>query len=61
MYMDGDWAKAELQEQGYEIDEDFGMVTVGENAFVYLVDSFALPKGSEHRDAALALLATVGR
>ncbi|XXX77553.1 ABC transporter substrate-binding protein [Sorangium sp. So ce134] len=60
MTMAGDWAKAELQAQGYALDEDFGMVTVGEGAFVYLVESFALPKGSERRDAALALLATMG-
>ncbi|WP_433932795.1 ABC transporter substrate-binding protein [Sorangium cellulosum] len=60
MVMDGDWAKAEFQARGYALDEDFGMVTVGEGAFVYVVDSFVVPRGAAHRDAALDLLATMG-
>ncbi|XXT20328.1 extracellular solute-binding protein [Sorangium sp. So ce429] len=60
MYMDGDWVKAEFQARGYTLDEDFGMVTVGEDAFVYVVDTFVLPRGASHRGAALDLLATMG-
>ncbi|KYF71125.1 ABC transporter substrate-binding protein [Sorangium cellulosum] len=60
MVMDGDWAKAEFQARGYALGEDFGMVTVGEDAFVYVVDTFVLPRGAVHRDAALELLATMG-
>ncbi|WP_438026684.1 ABC transporter substrate-binding protein [Sorangium sp. So ce233] len=60
MYMDGDWVKAEFQARGYALDEDFGMVTVGDDAFVYVVDTFVLPRGALHRGAALDLLATMG-
>ncbi|XXX77551.1 ABC transporter substrate-binding protein [Sorangium sp. So ce134] len=60
MYMDGDWVKAEFQARGYALDEDFGMVTVGEGAFVYVVDTFVLPRGALHRAPALDLLATMG-
>ncbi|MGK3967409.1 ABC transporter substrate-binding protein [Sorangium sp. So ce118] len=61
MFMDGDRVKAELQAQGYEYGVDFGMVAVGgDSAFVYVDDSFALPRGAPHREPALALLATMG-
>ncbi|XYH98721.1 ABC transporter substrate-binding protein [Sorangium sp. So ce1128] len=61
MVMDGDRVKAELQAQGYEYDVDFGMVAVGgDNTFVYVDDSFVLPRGAPHREPTLDLLATMG-
>ncbi|XXT20329.1 ABC transporter substrate-binding protein [Sorangium sp. So ce429] len=61
MFMDGDRVKAELQAQGYEYGVDFGMVAVGgDSTFVYVDDSFVLPRGAPHREPALALLATMG-
>lgn len=58
----GDWAKGQLQADGYEPGEDFGQVpfpgTVG--TFVFTSDSFPLPKGAPNRKRAIELLTTFG-
>lgn len=60
MHFNGDWAKGEFLYNKQTVDIDFGQVTVGKGVFVYVIDSFVLPQGAPNREAAVALLETMG-
>jgi glucose/mannose transport system substrate-binding protein len=60
MHMNGDWVKGELDARGYKMDVDYGMLTLGADAFVYVTDSFVLPRGAPNREAVRDLLSTMG-
>jgi glucose/mannose transport system substrate-binding protein len=54
----GDWAEGYLKTLGGTPGKSFGWVPLGNN-FMVITDTFGLPKGSPHRKAALAWLATI--
>ncbi|MFZ1399737.1 MAG: ABC transporter substrate-binding protein, partial [Candidatus Promineifilaceae bacterium] len=58
----GDWAEGYFREIGFEPNTGYGWAAVpgtGGN-FQFLSDSFVLPKGAPHRDAAIAWLTVAG-
>ncbi len=58
----GDWAEGYFREIGFEPNSGYGWAPVpgtGGN-FPFLSDSFVLPKGAPHRDAAIAWLTVAG-
>jgi glucose/mannose transport system substrate-binding protein len=58
----GDWAEGFFREVGFEPNTGYGWAPVpgtGGN-FQFLSDSFVLPKGAPHRDAAIAWLTVAG-
>ena len=57
----GDWAEGYFKELGKEPKTDFGWAPVPGSvvSFQFLSDSFVLPKGAPHRDAAIAWLTVV--
>ena len=58
----GDWAEGYFREIGFEPNTGYGWAAVpgtGGN-FQFLSDSFVLPKGAPHRDAAIAWLTGAG-
>ncbi len=58
----GDWAEGYFREIGFEPNDGYGWAAVpgtGGN-FQFLSDSFVLPKGAPHRDAAIAWLTVAG-
>ncbi|MCB8926521.1 MAG: carbohydrate ABC transporter substrate-binding protein [Ardenticatenaceae bacterium] len=58
----GDWAEGYFREIGFEPNSGYGWAAVpgtGGN-FQFLSDSFVLPKGAPHRDAAIAWLTVAG-
>ncbi|MCB0043839.1 MAG: carbohydrate ABC transporter substrate-binding protein [Caldilineaceae bacterium] len=58
----GDWAEGYFREIGMAPQEDYGWTPVpGSNGnFQFLSDSFVLPVGAPHRDAAIAWLTVAG-
>ena len=58
----GDWAEGYFREIGFEPNTGYGWTPVpGTNGnFQFLSDSFVLPKGAPHRDAAIAWLTVAG-
>ncbi|MFQ5419256.1 MAG: ABC transporter substrate-binding protein [Anaerolineae bacterium] len=58
----GDWAEGFFREIGYEPNDGYGWTPVpGTNGnFQFLSDSFVLPVGAPHRDAAVAWLTVAG-
>lgn len=58
----GDWAEGFFKELGLTPREDFGWAPVPgtEGTFQFLSDSFVLPKGAPHREAAIAWLKVAG-
>lgn len=58
----GDWAEGYFREIGFEPNTGYGWAPVpGTNGnFQFLSDSFVLPKGAPHRDAAIAWLTVAG-
>ncbi len=58
----GDWVDAFYKANGAKPVTDYGWVAAPgtDGRFLWLSDSFALPKGAPHRDAALAWLQTAG-
>lgn len=58
----GDWANGEYKSQGAKPNIDYGWAPAPstDGTFMWLSDSFALPKGSSHHDAVLAWLKAVG-
>jgi glucose/mannose transport system substrate-binding protein len=61
MMFHGDWAKGYFVQLGWRPGIDFGVVAAPGTAglFLYLTDSFAVPKGAVNRSGAHDLLATV--
>ncbi len=58
----GDWAEGYFKELGKEPNVDFGWAPTPGSAgtFQFLSDSFVLPTGAPHRDAAIAWLTVAG-
>jgi len=58
----GDWAEGFFREIGYEPNDGYGWAPVPGTAgkFQFLSDSFVLPVGAPHRDAAIAWLTVAG-
>ncbi|MBK8906273.1 MAG: carbohydrate ABC transporter substrate-binding protein [Anaerolineaceae bacterium] len=58
----GDWAEGYFREIGFEPNTGYGWAPVPGTAgnFQFLSDSFVLPKGAPHRDAAIAWLTVAG-
>lgn len=54
----GDWAEGYFKTLGGTPGKSFGWVPLGNN-FMVITDSFGLPKGSPHRQGAMAWLATI--
>lgn len=58
----GDWAEGYFREIGFEPNTGYGWAAVPgtDGNFQFLSDSFVLPKGAPHRDAAIAWLTVAG-
>ncbi len=58
----GDWTEGYFINKGAKPNEDFGWVAAPDTdgTFMWLSDSFGLPKGAPHRDNAIAWLKVVG-
>lgn len=58
----GDWAEGYFINKGAQPDVDFGWVAAPgtDGVFMWLSDSFGLPRGAPHRDNAIAWLKVVG-
>jgi glucose/mannose transport system substrate-binding protein len=58
----GDWAKGFFVSNGLQPDVDFGQAALpgAKGVFVFITDTFALPKGALNRQAALDFLTLVG-
>ena len=58
----GDWAEGFFREIGFEPNSGYGWAAVPSTGgnFQFLSDSFVLPKGAPHRDAAVAWLTVAG-
>lgn len=58
----GDWVNGDYKSQNAKANVDFAWVPAPgtEDTFMWLSDSFALPKGAPHRDAVLVFLKTAG-
>ena len=58
----GDWAEGYFREIGFEPNSGYGWAAVPgtDGNFQFLSDSFVLPKGAPHRDAAIAWLTVAG-
>lgn len=54
----GDWAEGYFKTLGGVPGKSFGWVPLGNN-FMVITDSFGLPKGTPHRQGAMAWLATI--
>jgi glucose/mannose transport system substrate-binding protein len=62
MTLGGDWTKGYLERRGCLEGEHFGLTASPgtENAFVFTIDTFGLPRGAPHRDGAIELLRIFG-
>jgi glucose/mannose transport system substrate-binding protein len=62
MMLMGDWCKAYLVQENMKEGTDFGVVTAPDTAgsFIFITDTFGLPKGAAHRDNAIQLLTILG-
>jgi glucose/mannose transport system substrate-binding protein len=60
MFLHGDWAKAYLVHLGWRPDIDFGVVAAPgtSDMFLYVIDSFAIPKGAANLRGAQDFLTT---
>lgn len=58
MHIMGDWAEGYFVSKGYTPDEEFGWLPSPDTdgIFIMLSDSFGLPRGAPHRDAAIKWL-----
>lgn len=57
----GDWAKGYFTANGWQVGTDFGWAPAPgtQGSFIVVTDTFGLPKGAKHREAALDWLATL--
>lgn len=57
----GDWAKGYFTANGWQVGKDFGWAPAPgtQGSFIVVTDTFGLPKGAKHRDAALQWLVTL--
>jgi glucose/mannose transport system substrate-binding protein len=62
MLLMGDWCKAYLVTEGFQENTDFGVFTAPDTngSFIFITDTFGLPKGAAHRDNAIELLKAIG-
>ena len=62
MTVTGDWANGAYKSEGAKPNVDYAWTAAPgtDGMFMWLSDSFGLPKGARHRDAAVAWLKTVG-
>jgi glucose/mannose transport system substrate-binding protein len=62
MMIMGDWAHGYMLNKGAEVDVDYGYVPAPgtDGVFMWLSDSFGLPKGAPHRENAIAWLKVAG-
>jgi glucose/mannose transport system substrate-binding protein len=62
MMVMGDWAHGYMLNKGAEVDVDYGYVPAPgtDGVFMWLSDSFGLPKGAPHRENAVAWLKVAG-
>ena len=62
MMVMGDWAHGYMLNKGAEVDVDYGYVPAPgtDGVFMWLSDSFGLPKGAPHRESAIAWLKVCG-
>jgi glucose/mannose transport system substrate-binding protein len=62
MLLMGDWCKAYLVTEGFQEDTQFGVFPAPDTtgSFIFITDTFGLPKGAAHRDNTLQLLKVLG-
>ena len=62
MMIMGDWAHGYMLNKGAQVDVDYGYVPAPgtDGVFMWLSDSFGLPKGAPNRDSAIAWLKVCG-